>query len=49
MHFSSYRISIILDIQWLKNHVDTVEDVANFFGQVRSSLLIKLIFYSPIR
>ncbi|CAF1253446.1 unnamed protein product [Adineta steineri] len=26
------------DIQWLKDHVDTVEDIANFFGQIIKKL-----------
>jgi hypothetical protein len=29
---------MILDIQQLKNHVDTIEDVANFFSQVIKKL-----------
>jgi hypothetical protein len=40
---------VILDIQWLKNHVDTAEDVADFFGQVRHCLAMKVIFYSRFR
>jgi hypothetical protein len=39
------RISMfLLDIQWLKNHVDIVEDFANFLIQVNSSFLNKLLF-----